>query len=834
MPRVLNTHLYAGIHHRCAFRYILPLPLPLLLLLLLFSHSRLGSLISDALTVSPHKPLPDPDRTPGSDLSSIGPSQSASQIYLPTSPLSVPPDQPTPCVICRLVTYLTNVPLLNNRTPPRAISPPPVPPRPSSPLSMPPASSFTLQIPPAHAISELALPSTLDGPINEESDDLEQGSSEEDSRHVEVVENARFATAATGANVGRRLSLRPPRARDVSGSNTTSSGTGTGTGSFSQPSSITVVPPHRSISLSGSERERKSSGGFFSSIAGLFRGGGHPGGSEKWKMRTETNLRAVRRDVDTSSEDEAHNESPTRRFFSRRTSHDTPRPSPPSPQKLRKRNVQGEKERDQGWISDGAAVRGPGARKGSTRKRSALPGTPSRPSHPSPSTSAHFRSSSAASMGWSAASTPGSLTPTPTRTKSDPKPKTDLRVEALSRSSVDVSRQSSFRSTGSAPRTPRRPNNTEERTAGLPALPARPGSGVGRKASLGHGKSASVPNASAHPHPDAGLAAPGQMSLMAIVEGVTKDNRNAWERASSGLPPAPAGSASKLDGLFSVRAPPPVTKYNLRGEGGQGIAFESVLAPGSVLATPPRPASASSAPQRPPSLPARPRVPMPATSPSSVPKVPLRSALRNHSPAPAPPPALPPRPIVIPSAPPRVIIESVTAPAQAPTFNGNNHDDDGSDSGSAQSFRTVRESFDEATPTPPAATITAPSSSSLVVPGQNDSDVSASSNSAADAGAGAGTRRRKSVRVSLQPTFSPSPPALDEDEDEVWKRSGRPEQHVLDDNDDQDCEHDKRNGKWKNGGDRDRERDFWVDSSEEDEEYSKARRMLTRARKKRW
>jgi hypothetical protein len=160
-------------------------------------------------------------------------------------------------------------------------------------------------------------------------------------------------------------------------------------------------------------------------------------------------------------------------------------------------------------------------------------------------------------------------------------------------------------------------------------------------------------------------------------------------------------------------------------------------------------------------------------------------------------------------------------------------DDDGSDSGSAQSFRTVRESpGEESTPTPPPATITAASLSSLAVPGQHDSDVSGSSNSVS--AAGAGTRRRKSVRVSLQPTFSPSPPALDEDEDEIWKRSGRPEPTLgsgggsangYDDND----EHDKR----KNGARDHRERDFWVDSSDEDEEYSKARRLLTRASRKR-
>lgn len=41
----------------------------------------------------------------------------------------------------------------------------------------------------------------------------------------------------------------------------------------------------------------------------------------------------------------------------------------------------------------------------------------------------------------------------------------------------------------------------------------------------------------------------------------------------------------------------------------------------------------------------------------------------------------------------------------------------------------------------------------------------------------------------------------------------------------------------KKGGrerDRDRERDFWADSSDEDEQYATARKMLTRAGKKRW
>jgi hypothetical protein len=87
--------------------------------------------------------------------------------------------------------------------------------------------------------------------------------------------------------------------------------------------------------------------------------------------------------------------------------------------------------------------------------------------------------------------------------------------------------------------------------------------------------------------------------------------------------------------------------------------------------------------------------------------------------------------------------------------------------------------------------------------------------------------------VSLQPTFSPTPPAVDEDEDEVWERSGRPPLRGATNgtarhHGDEDDRH--AQGKNVNG----RERDFWAESSDEDEEYSKARRLLTRASRKRW
>ncbi|KAH9981679.1 hypothetical protein BJV74DRAFT_887410 [Russula compacta] len=748
---------------------------------------------SNGTDVSSHKRPPDPDRPPGSDLSSIGPSQSASQIDIPALPLAVPTD-------------------LSTSTPSRVASPAPVPSRSTSPRpSMPPSTTVTLNIPPAHSISELALPSTLVRRISEEFEDLEQGSSEEDSRPVEVVENAR---------------------------NTTSSGTGTGTGSFSQTASSTLVPTHHSVSPAAPERERKASGGFFSSIAGLFRGGGsagsgHFGGTEKWKTRTETNLRAVRREVDSDSDD-GPTESPTRRLFGRRASQDNPpRPSPAAAQKLRKRPTTREKEKDEGWISDGAAVRGPGARKGSARKRSALPNGSSR-SVPPPSVHSHLSSAVSATPSFKSAPAPS----TPSRAKPSAKSKPDLRVDVLARSSnTNVSRQSSLRISGSAPPV-RRSLDSGMRTAGLPSLQSTPsGSGIGRRTSLvRHEKSRSVTHTSAPPpplHADAGRAGSDQMSLMAIVEGVTRNNRAAWDRANAGLPLESVGGTNPVGHLLSVRAPPSVTKYNIRGESGHGIAFESVLAPGSVLAAPPPLSVSTSAPQRSASLPPPPRLPIPATPPGTPPKIPLRSALRNHTPSPVP------RPIVIPSAPARVVVESPVARAQAQARNGKERDreDEGSDSGSIASFRTVRETLDEvATPVLEPASVP----STLAVPGQDESDVSTSTISVGGGSAsGSGPARRKSVRVSLQPTFSPTPPALDEDEDETWERSGRPStvggsgpatgaaKNGAKDNDGDDRH---ENARGKSG----RERDFWADSSDEDEEYSRARKMLTRAGKKRW
>ncbi|KAK2464963.1 hypothetical protein APHAL10511_003039 [Amanita phalloides] len=82
-------------------------------------------------------------------------------------------------------------------------------------------------------------------------------------------------------------------------------------------------------------------------------------------------------------------------------------------------------------------------------------------------------------------------------------------------------------------------------------------------------------------------------------------------------------------------------------------------------------------------------------------------------------------------------------------------------------------------------------------------------------------QRRKSVRVSLQPTFSPTPPAIYVDEDEV---SAKPLWGGKQTNQESDL---KVNG-WSKRRNADTSPDLWENSSDEDEEYMNAKKLLNR------
>ncbi|TDL24355.1 hypothetical protein BD410DRAFT_786466 [Rickenella mellea] len=116
-------------------------------------------------------------------------------------------------------------------------------------------------------------------------------------------------------------------------------------------------------------------------------------------------------------------------------------------------------------------------------------------------------------------------------------------------------------------------------------------------------------------------------------------------------------------------------------------------------------------------------------------------------------------------------------------------------------------------------------------PPHGGSEISYSSGSTSTAIGGAGSNtglappRKKSVRVSLQPTFSPTPPAID-----------------YEDDDDEEGEGDGAHPPWS--GQKEREKSgwpsrehktgdaAWEDSSDEDEEYAQARRLLAKVERR--
>ncbi|KAI0065120.1 hypothetical protein BV25DRAFT_1822238 [Artomyces pyxidatus] len=824
-----------GIAHHGDCEFACLLPSRVAVLLRCGSRTRHGRSLAHLLhissdTCSPagsNDKQPDPDRPPGSDLSSLGPSQSASQIFLPISPLELAADHDQ--------TYSPS----HVRSPP-ASSPTPV----------------ALEIPPAHAISEFTLPPArmgLDRRITEETEE-EESSSEDDTREVQVVENTRFASASASqsrlapenGNAGgskiKRFSLRTHK-RD--GSGTTSSATGTG--SFIQPpQNDTPQRPthgprlrltnsrHRESPSSTPTRERKGSG-FFGSLAGLFRtGGGGGGGSDgKWKTRTAQNLKSAQRAGDSDSEDDeaqAKDEGPSRWPFGRRASDDIPQQSPK--RKLKRNgtltsNGDARQSQDTGWISDGGAVPGAGARKGSLRGKGSQPmqqTSPIQSTKASSSSNLPLRSTSTRAT-RSATSPVDSGTSAPrsprTRTKSDlqdqqPRYRADIaapsRVEILSGRNGDLSRQGSLRSNTSAASAPvgnvarqtttRRSASTSRAMAnGIPPSRSTPFASANGSSLMTQAKSKPKAGTWSGAHPDVGKE--GQPSLMSIVEGVARDNRAGWDRSSHGIG-AIRNGASSAGGLVGVRAPPPVSQYNLRGESGRGIPYETVFMPaGSAYGKAPE-ATLSRSPSAASTRGPRDRTSVPVQrantisapqaqgSPSSRPaKSPLRSALRNPSPPPVPPPP-PVKPMVLPTAPPKVVPDATE-----------------SDASSISSYATGREAFDEEEDVPPA-------------PPSKDHASSDLSASTIDAG---GPTRRKSVRMSLNPTFSPTPPAVDDDDDDVWRMNGNGRPNG------------KANGGFKGGED---EGDVvavgvWEDSSSEDEEYARAKSMLKKVgRKKRW
>lgn len=113
------------------------------------------------------------------------------------------------------------------------------------------------------------------------------------------------------------------------------------------------------------------------------------------------------------------------------------------------------------------------------------------------------------------------------------------------------------------------------------------------------------------------------------------------------------------------------------------------------------------------------------------------------------------------------------------------------------------------------------------VTGGSDISNSNSTNSTDTATGTARPARKKSVRMSLPPTFSATPPAVYFDDSESERRrqvpwTANPSSSAQP----------SEAGPWSSRLDENAQRDVWQDSSDEDAEYSAARRLLARVTRK--
>ncbi|KAJ6489178.1 hypothetical protein C8R47DRAFT_1125246 [Mycena vitilis] len=350
-----------------------------------------------------------------------------------------------------------------------------------------------------------------------------------------------------------------------------------------------------------------------------------------------------------------------------------------------------------------------------------------------------------------------------------------------------------------------------------------------------------------HPAP---RAAAQPMSLMSIVEGVSRANRDGWagrNNSENGGSAVASGSGSG-SGLVEVKAPRPDAGTVRERTMSAGTVEGLPRAPGSLFLTS---GSAYSTPAVPSTFLGPPESSGTSTSSASSSlkrpaTSPLRSAMRSVSPPPVPAKAPVPTAAPVPAVP-------VPIPAPAPVLNGTVNEngkgkgkaiesegqgdgagtgDDSDDAASISSYETGHETLNddgdetetereedhEKPPPPPPheygnGTVLHDSpvqANNLIEDyGYGGSDLSASSASTQTGAPSGAPKRRKSVRVSLQPTFSPTPPAIDYETEEEADQG--------------------RHAPW-NG--RAQPPDMWEDSSEEDVEYQKAKKLLTRVSRK--
>ncbi|KAI9065732.1 hypothetical protein FKP32DRAFT_1590291 [Trametes sanguinea] len=770
-----------------------------------------------------HKPLPGHENA-GSDISSIAPSQSASQIGHSSGPST----------------------LVDSAW------------RGSSPLTVPtPPKPYTLQIPPAHSIGEFVLPNgTIHSTIEEETGGGSSAEEDEPAVPVEVHENPRFTKGKPKAKAKATPSsaIAPP-SRHVSFSLR---------GPKASTSENLLGDPSSLRGGDSPTKKSKTRSGVFGSLAALF----HVGGSRnepddplrssptktqsRWHTRIDRNLAAARRGDDSDDDAPALSQSygprtasPLPMFDSsgqngvaeghRLKKRATKRGSVQAPPPSRTMNT------DKGYSSDTVTESVSKARAKSGRQNAhaklvsedGISGAASKPSPPR--------------RGGSMSAGPSD----PTRFKKTPNVAAALLSEggtSLSRNS-SLSKQSIASAATAPPRTPahapspsplgRQGSTSRKRTASLNVSPS-----AANGTPSTPNKHKRTVSTSGTPSPPRNTLSNGEASLMSIVEGISRFNKqSALAQDPSRLlvvPKAPGPvNVSISDSDFSMvrvaskqhspeaGSPPPRPRLKKEGQSGANNYRNSLLMSGSVSA---------------PSLPIE-----TASQPKPLPsKMPLRSALRNASRSPSPTkvplspqaPAVPNgKPIVGSPEPPATIPRSATASTITPAMMAKRRE---SDISSISSYETGREELDDDEVLPPDSAQAPPP------PPHDDPHVrdtaggsELSNNSTASTASTASPPvRRKSVRMSLPPTFSTTPPAIeDTDEDEAgdgtpgrrrhepWSSRGgpptpRPEASPP---------------VWGSRIERNGTRDVWAaDSSDESEdaEYSAAKRLLSRLSKK--
>ena len=296
-----------------------------------------------------------------------------------------------------------------------------------------------------------------------------------------------------------------------------------------------------------------------------------------------------------------------------------------------------------------------------------------------------------------------------------------------------------------------------------------------------------------------------QTNLMSIVEEAVRVNREARI------------SMNPNSRLESIKAPPSVSEV-LKHEA--EVVQANTQPPPMPEPSPPNPTRPKSLPRNPENTPIKQTPPahhngdanspvttntatVKPTSPlldKSLPvKTPLKSALRNHSRTPSPSSSTL-RPTAVSSPSPAQRISRISETAEDET-------------GSISSYETGHENLDSRPSSPVAPPV--PPRDPVVNKGV-DSDLSHGTSSTAIGSADNGiSSRRKSVRMSLPPTYLKTPPARDE-----WE-VGQPPWSPPRDDVREEVPSTFRNG--NAGG-----RDLWEDSSDEEEEYSTARKLLSK------